>query len=224
MCYFLSYLLNPKKTIFEKFLVKLCNNVPFKDVSKDILSTAVIERIKSLYKVGCRMPKNILTTLRDEKSSGNLNYDSEPSIRQIKYQLAKIKKELHGDGELSMGELKELLMKNSQVPVDIDQYFIVAFQVIFPKKSTLNISGDETSGSDEDAYENPKFWFLTSTKRLLSNIEHTRTICADETYKLLWMGFSGISIGTIDMSKPLIRWHLAFHHQKKQKIGLKYLK
>lgn len=188
-------------SVHENHLEHTCNSVPFKDVSKDILSEAIIERVRSLYKVGCRMPKSILTALRDDKNTGDLDYDSEPSIRQIKYQIAKIKKELYGDGELSMGGLKELLIKNSAVPDDLDQSFIVAFQVIVPKKLTLNISDEDASDEEEDTSDNPKFWFLMSTKRLLSNIANTRTICADETYKLLWMGFSGISIGTIDLSK-----------------------
>lgn len=180
------------------------DDFPTENITKSYLNDDIISRIRHLFRVGCRLPKKILAVLREDKAKGEIVYDTEPTMHQIKYQLKKIKKELFGESELSLGKLKELLVQKSNIPEDLDQTFVVAHKVDIPKKLTIEISDNEEDGDQEcedEGSETPKFWFLFSTRQLLLNTKDTRTLCADETYKLLWMGFSGISIGTVDMNK-----------------------
>jgi hypothetical protein len=177
------------------------DEVPAESLAKVTLSQDVIDRIDDLFSVGCRMPKKVQTALREDQENGNLEYVYPPTMNQIKYQLKKISQKYYGKNEISLGQLKEILEVKSALPEDPDEMFVVAHKVVIPPKQTLQISDDEDGSNGEEGPEVPEFWFLCSTKRLLENVKETKTLCADETYKLLWMGFSGVLIGTIDLAK-----------------------
>lgn len=138
-------------------------------------------------------------------------YEVEPKIGQIKYQIQKYKKQVLGDGEISLGELKQFLLANSKISTEFDEPFVLTFDVKMPKKKTLDISEnedtnyeddeDEVENDDDEGYEISSFWFLFTTLRLLKLLLLTEILAADSTFKLVWQGFSGILIGTVDKRK-----------------------
>lgn len=86
-----------------------CGDAPIDSKSKGQLSKEIVDRIQSLFRSGTRMPKQVQRVLRSDKARNDIDYDSEPKIGQIKYQLQKYKKEIIGSGEISLGELKNFL-------------------------------------------------------------------------------------------------------------------
>lgn len=180
--------------------------------SKPQLEKDLIERIQSLFRSGTRMPKQVQSALRDDRSRGDIFYESEPTINQIIYQVMKYKAEIMGKGEISLGELKKFLEQHSTVPENIDEPFVLGFSVKMAKRKLLEISENEDTDyepdeddplthRDETEFEIPSFWFLFSTVRLLNQLPKTRLLAADSTFKLVWQGFSGVLIGTVDMKK-----------------------
>lgn len=189
-----------------------CDDAPIESKSKVQLSQEIVDRIQSLFRSGTRMPKQVQKVLRSDRARNDIAYDSEPKIGQIKYQLQKYKKEIMGSGEISLGELKQFLDTNAEVPDDIDEPFVLSYDVKFPKKQTLDISENEDTDYEDDddfqdnnendtQYDVPSFWFLFTTVRLLQLLTMTMLIAADSTFKLVWQGFSGILIGTVDKKK-----------------------
>lgn len=181
--------------------------------TKKFVSVEVINRIQNLFRSGTRMPKQVQKVLRNDHARGEIQYQTEPTINQIRYQVKKYKEEVLGKGEISLGELQSFLKDNSTVPLDIDEPFVLGFKVKLPKKKLLEISSDEDTDYDEEEeednadqdaesdYEVLSFWFLFSTVRLLLLLKSINLLAADSTFKLVQQGFSGILIGTVDMKK-----------------------
>ena len=171
--------------------------------SKNV-SVEIATRIKSLFRSGTRMPKSVQAVLRDDFDRGQLVHETEPSMNQIKYQIQKCKDETFGDGEISLGDLKSFLFALTTKPSNIDKPFVLDFKVKFGENDILNVSTDTTSEEEEEKFEAPEkssFWFFFTTVRLLENMKKTTLIAADSTFKLVWQGYSGISLGTVDMKK-----------------------
>jgi hypothetical protein len=184
-----------------------CETAPIETTTVKKMEPEVIERIQNLFRAGVRMPKKVHMILRSERGRNEIQYDVEPTINQIKYQIQKYKKEIIGEGEISLGELKAFLDKHSEVPEDDDQPFVLGYMIKIPKRKLLEISSEndtdnkgETIDRPED-FEIPSFWFLFTTVRLLNLLTMTNLIAADSTFKLVWQGFSEILIGTVDMKK-----------------------
>lgn len=206
----------------EKF--HSCGDVASPQKAKTYLSDELKYRIDELFRAGVRMPKRLLRILRDEKRLGNLNYESEPTINQIKYRVSLLKKQLFGDGEITLSELREYLRKLSIIPDDEDEPYCIAYKVLSPIHQTINISENDDTDYEDDSdddgstetAEEPYFYCLFSTKRLLKITDLTSTLCADSTFKLVWQGFSGILLGTVDMKKQFHKF--AFGISSREKI------
>lgn len=198
-----------------------CGMVENQQKAKQYLSEELKARIEDLFRAGNRMPKRVLRILREENRLGNLDYVTEPSINQLKYHIKKLKQKFFGNGEISLTEMKEYLQNVSAVPEDDDEPFCIGFQVIFPATQTLEISENEETDceqSDEDEPENendPFFFCLFATKRLLRSSEHSPVLCADSTFKLVWQGFSGILLGTVDMKKQFHKYAFGMSSREK---------
>lgn len=177
-----------------------CDQIPETSKAVPELEIQVIKRIQSLFRSGTRMPKSVQRTLRDDHARNEIEYSAEPTINQIKYQIRKYKDNEFGGSEISLGELETFLKENSNVPQDIDEPFVLDFSIKYGKNNTLDIS-DENMDIDAEEGEESSFWFLFSTIRLVRLITKTTLIAADSTFKLVWQGYPGILLGTIDMKK-----------------------
>jgi hypothetical protein len=184
-----------------------CETEPIATTTKTKMEQEVIERIQNLFRAGVRMPKKVHMNLRSERGRNEIQYDIEPTINQIRYQIQKYKKEIIGQGEISLGDLKTFLDKHSEVPEDDDQPFVLGYVIKIPKRKLLEISSDDNTDNDEETtdrpedFEIPSFWFLFTTIRLLNLLSMANLMAADSTFKLVWQGFSGILIGTVDLKK-----------------------
>lgn len=176
-----------------------CNEHPIESKAPQELSQQVISRIQNLFRSGTRMPKSVQKVLREDQARNDLEFDVEPTINQIKYQVQKYKKEQFGGSEITLGELKSFLTTNSTVPTDIDEPFVLDFSIKFGSNNTLDISTEDEDEDEEE--EKSSFWFLLTTVRLLSIVKKSTLIAADSTYKLVWLGFPGVLLGTVDMKK-----------------------
>lgn len=83
---------------------------------------------------------------------------------------------------IKLGDMIEWCNLNNQFPLDVDNAFVI---------------GSEFSTFDE----NLGFRFAMSSSRLLNMLSSCRTICIDATYKLNWLGFPLIVLGTVDRAK-----------------------
>lgn len=169
-------------------------------LKKTPLSEQVIDRIRNLFRSNTRMPMRVLRVLKEDYERNDIEYQTEPTLLQIKYQIQKYRDEEFGGGEISLGNLKTFLKNNSTVPLGFDDPFVLDFKVKLGKKNTLKTSDDE-SDDEEEEEENSSFWFLMTTRRLLNIMNATELLAADSTFKLVWQGYPGIQIGTVDMQK-----------------------
>lgn len=89
---------------------------------------------------------------------------------------------------INLGDMVEWLEKYREFPSDVNCAFVI---------------GSETSSFDEEL----GFRFAFLTPLLLELLMNCRTICIDATYKLNWLGFPLMVIGTVDRAKkfhPLV--------------------
>lgn len=123
--------------------------------------------------------------------------DKIPTIQQIYYAVRKHKQQ-QAQAIISIGELVEWCEKNSAIPNDEDQAFVLHF---------------ETNKEGENMY----FRFAVSTLRMVSNCNGLDQVCVDATYKLVWQGFPFLVVGHVDREK---KFHpLCFactSHEKKE--------
>jgi hypothetical protein len=108
-----------------------------------------------------------------------------PDIIQIYNFLAEYRKELYGEHEFDIGQLRKWCDKYSinETNTTEDDEIIV--------QSSISIESED----------NAKFYVFVSTKRLLENCRKTEHICADATYKLTYEGFPVLLCGTTDKCK-----------------------
>jgi hypothetical protein len=137
---------------------------------------AIKQQIKALYEQKITQPKSIQESL--EKSFPK----TFPDIIQIYNFLAEYRKELYGEHEFDIGQLRKWCDKYSinETNTTEDDEIIV--------QSSISIESED----------NAKFYVFVSTKRLLENCRKTEHICADATYKLTYEGFPVLLCGTTD--------------------------
>lgn len=110
-----------------------------------------------------------------------------PKKRQVEYSLQKFR-DTQVPKMIKLGDLLEWCGNNSDFPTDINKAFVLR---------------NECSSFDDDL----SFRFAISTPLLLEMLSNLETICIDATYKLNWLGFPLIILGTVDRSKrfhPLV--------------------
>lgn len=147
-----------------------------KRMSSEMINFIISQRKKNMS------AENIIKSIEEMKNDLNLfPNDQVPTRKQIYYITTK-----HRLAEnppiVSVGELVEWCQKNSSVPESVDKPYVFAF---------------EHSNEDEERF----FRFVVSTKRLLKHCAHAHLLCVDATYKVNWMGFPFLVIGTVDRAK-----------------------
>lgn len=90
---------------------------------------------------------------------------------QIYNLLQRYKTANYGERNMTLNQLKEYCTEHEEIPEDIDQVYIADkfFEAGFTEANEVRV-------------------FLT-TKRLIQLALHTKHLCIDATYKLLWQGF-----------------------------------
>jgi hypothetical protein len=160
----------------------------------------LIDEIRILFIGHVRKPKQVLASLRALKSTSKPNiYIEEPALRQIKYQISKLRAEFFGKGEISLSVLEKSLEEKIALPESDDEVFVMGYKVTY---SDSDLDSDSENSSDD--IKNPRerhFWFTFTTKRLVKLASSVDLICADTTFKFTWLGFPAILIGTVDLKK-----------------------
>lgn len=175
-----------------------CNQASESSRSNQLLPQKLIDEIRTLYIGRVQKPKRVLASIRNLKKSSMPNlYHLEPSIRQIKYQLQKLRQEFFGEGEVSLSQLEKFLSDHSEIPEEDDEGFVIGYKIRYSQDQSDSDSTEE----NETRHQNNHFWMMFSTKRLLNLASRVELICADTTFKFVWLGFPVILIGTVDLKK-----------------------
>lgn len=179
-----------------------CDDIQGDARSKATLSDDVVKEIRLLYIAHVRQPKRVMVGLREIQKGKPELYTVEPTTAQIKYQVAKLKAELYGKGEISLSELEKFLAKNSAIPDGEDDAFVIGHKVRYAETDLQeNSDSDSSADNEETGISSRHFWMLFATKRLLKLASNVKLICADTTFKFVWLGFPAILIGTVDSKK-----------------------
>jgi hypothetical protein len=164
----------------------------FDIVEMDKIRSVIIK----LFDSGVTKPSSIHQQLRTQNPPlGKL-----PNKTQLYYELKKIREEKFGVAKISMKVLNEWLKEHSVIPDDEDEAFVVKFETgVNLAFSGVNVElNDDIDEGKEDENEDfgLYFRFFVSTKRLLKIAIDKKHITTDATYKLLWLGFPVIIVGT----------------------------
>lgn len=171
----------------------LCNglehnhNELLKDKKRPV-SDEMTNFIHEFYKNGSTKPTAVTAYLRLTREKFNLFPDEpEPNLRQLEYVHKKyISKQVKP--MINIGDLIQWCEEKSEFPADPNQAFVLAHESCSMQESM-------------------SFRFTMTTPILLAKLAKRETICIDATYKLNWMGFPLIIMGTVDRAKrfhPLI--------------------
>ena len=153
--------------------------------------------INKLFDTGVTKPSTVLHQLRNQ----NPPLIKCPSRRQLYYELSKIRKDRFGEVKISLKELNAWLLEHSVIPEEDDTPFVVKHEsgvnLIFGSINTnLNDKDEDDKEDDENDDFGVYFRFFVTTKRLLSIAIDKDHITTDATYKLLWLGFPVLIVGT----------------------------
>lgn len=107
--------------------------------------------------------------------------EANPGSRQIEYMLRKYR-DAETPTMINLGDMIEWLQKHQDFPKDVNEAFVV--------DSETSLFGEQL-----------EFRFVFSTSSLLQKLMFCETICIDATYKLNWLGFPLMVLGTVDRAK-----------------------
>lgn len=144
--------------------------------------------VTGLFKCGTTKIADVIRHINYARDvNGLFKTESNPEHRQIEYMLRKFR-----DSEtprmVKLGDLMSWCEKNKEIPSDENQGFVI---------------GSDSSSVHSDL----RFRFVLSTLFLLNLLKSQKKICIDATYKLNWLGFPLMVLGTIDRAKrfhPLV--------------------
>ena len=133
------------------------------------------------YNIGIRKPRAILKSLRD---SGQFEV---PDKKQLNNHLSNFKKKKFGNYSLSLGELKEWVIKRTAIPQNIDQVYVPHHEINY----------------DENAAEEKRVTLRVffSTRRLLGLTQFSSHLNTDATWKMTFQGYPVFLSGTTDYAK-----------------------
>lgn len=138
--------------------------------------------IHDFYENGSTIPSAVLKYIRLTREKFNLFTDEpDPNVRQLEYIYKKYITK-HVNPMINVGDLMQWCDDNSKYPSDPNEAFILSHE----------------SCAIQEAMS---FRFTMTTPLLLSKLAKRETICIDATYKLNWMGFPLIILGTVDRAK-----------------------
>lgn len=140
------------------------------------------EFVTGLFKCGTTRVADVMRHINYARDSNGLfKSEKNPTNRQIEYMLRKFR-----DGEtprmVRLGDLMAWCEKNSELPSDENKAFVI---------------GSESSTIESDM----RFRFVLSTPFLLKTLKNKKKICIDATYKLNWLGFPLMVLGSVDRNK-----------------------
>lgn len=150
---------------------------------KNRVSKEMKEFIRDLFDKNTTKPKDISSHIDSaRKQRGLFGNEANPGIRQIEYLLGLFRQ---GDTEpvVNLGDLMQWCESNATVPTNDDEPFVLSHGISSHKKG-----------------ENG-FRFCITTLRLLLLLSEAKKICIDATYKLNWLGYPLIILGTVDQQK-----------------------
>lgn len=148
------------------------------------VSSEMTEFIYEFYKEGggSTSPASVLAHIRLTRQKFQLFVDEpDPGRRQLEYIYKKYVAK-HVKPMINVGDLMEWCGKHSDLPSDPNEAFVLAHE-----SCTI--------------HEDMSFRFIVTTSNLLEKLAERKTICIDATYKLNWMGFPLIIMGTVDRAK-----------------------
>lgn len=144
--------------------------------------------IHEFYQNGSTKPAAVLAYIKlTRERFGLFIYEPDPNSRQLEY-IHKKYISKHVKPMINVGDLMKWCDEHSKFPTDHNEAFVLAHE----------------SSSIQDSMS---FRFTMTTPNLLAKLASRKTICIDATYKLNWMGFPLIIMGTVDRAKrfhPLI--------------------
>lgn len=158
------------------------------------------EFITGLFKCGTIKIPDVIRHINYARDTNRL-FESEqnPTKRQIEYMLKKFR-DAETPRMVKVGDLMAWCDKNKKIPSDENEGFVI--------------------GSDSSAVESDlRFRFVLSTLFLLNMLKSQKKICIDATYKLNWLGFPLMVLGTIDRAK---RFHPLVYACCSQETGLDF--
>lgn len=140
--------------------------------------------INDLYKMETKRSSSIWLHLNDARERHHLFIDEpNPSKRQLEYCLKKFN--CQGTGKMiHLGDMAKWCDSKSNHTECVDDAFVLAHEIFAEK-------------------EKQGFRFCMSTPNLLEQLSKVSTIAIDATYKLNWMGFPLIILGTVDRQKKI---------------------
>lgn len=118
---------------------------------------------------------------------GLFSSEQNPQVKHVKTLLKKFR-DRQVPPVVKLGDLSDWCNQNKEFPSNENEAFIIAY---------------ECSTIDEDL----SFRFACSTPLLLKTLMTQKTICIDATYKINWLGFPLMILGTVDRTKrfhPLV--------------------
>lgn len=153
-----------------------------KSQKRELLSIGMVQFLHSLYANKTVNYESVIMHINHARSTKNMFQDEvNPKYRQHEYQLKKFRS-AEVKPVVSVGDIAEFCTDNSTLPQGENEHFVLKW---------------ETSTTNEEMY----FRFCMCTPYLLKQFETLTTICIDATYKLNWMGFPLIVMGTVDRGK-----------------------
>lgn len=147
------------------------------------ISNEMKEFIRDLFEKDVCKPNAILTHIDSAREKHGLFQSEEnPGTRQIEYLVAKFRQ---GDSEpvVNLGDLMKWCQSNAIVPTNDDEPFVLSHAI-------------STNEKNENG-----FHFCITTLRLLLMLSQAKKICIDATYKINWLGYPLIVLGTVDRKK-----------------------
>lgn len=152
------------------------------------ISSEMMEFINQLYKLETTKTNQVLLHIQAARNKQNLFQDEpDPTRRQLEYCIKKYRSGSTGQ-MIHLGDLMNWCKIRTGYPDHGDDAFVLSYQCCTEK-------------------DKKSFNFCLTTPNLLKKLSKMTTICIDATYKLNWLGFPLIILGTVDRMKrfhPLI--------------------
>lgn len=145
-------------------------------------SDEIINFITDLFKCGTTKVNDVIQHIDLARTKRNLfTTEANPGKRQIEYMLRKFRN-AEAPPVIKLGELVDWCEQHKEFPSNVDESFVFGY---------------ESSTYEEQL----NFRFAFSTPFLLQMAMNLKTICIDATYKLNWLGFPLMVMGTVDRAK-----------------------
>lgn len=145
-------------------------------------SDEMIEFITDLFKCGTTKVPDVIRHIDYNRTKhGLFACETTPGRRQVEYMLRKYR-DSEAPPMIKVGDIVDWCEQYKEFPSNVDEAFVF---------------GIESSSFEEDL----SFRFAFSTPRLLDILSHQKTICIDATYKLNWLGYPLMVLGTVDRTK-----------------------